>query len=186
MKTKTALFIVGGGLALTAIVLYIRRQIKLALEWDYKIKNISVKDVTKTSAKLEGIITFENKSNLQAKVLGYDLSFYYANNLLGNTKSTNQFIVFPDTTFDVPIKGDLLFTGLKASALPFVNAIVQRKPIEVQIDGVVDFELAGIRKTLPLKMVNYEYSPDLAGELGLGEKLDTAKQKLGNLLGITI
>jgi hypothetical protein len=186
VKTKTALFILGGGLALTAIVLYLRRQVKLALEWDYKIKNITVTDLTKTSAKLEGVITFENKSNLQAKVLGYDLSFFYAGNLLGNTKSTNQFIVFPDTSFDVPIKGDLLFTGLKASALPFVNAIVQRKPIEIQIDGEVEFEIAGIRKKLPLEMVDYIYSADLAGELGLGEKLDSAKLKLGNLLGITI
>ena len=184
MRTKTALILIGSGLALTAVYLYIRRQVKLALEWDYRIKRISITDVTNTAAKLEGVITFENKSNFQAKVLGYDLSFYYAGNLLGNTKSNTQFIVQPDKSFDVAIQGDLLFTGVKASILPFVNAVVSRKPIDVQIDGLVRFEIAGVEKTLPLNKVNYEYSADLAGELGVGDKLDEAKMKIGDFLGI--
>ena len=42
MKTKTALYILSAVVAVGAIALYFRRQVKLALEWDYKIKKISV------------------------------------------------------------------------------------------------------------------------------------------------
>jgi hypothetical protein len=186
VKTKTALFILGGGLAVTALYLYIRRQVKLALEWDYSIKRISVRNVTKEKADLEGVISFKNTSNFQAKILGYDLSFYYAGNLLGNTKSTNQFVVFPDTTFDVPIQGELLISGVKSSILPFVTAVYNNKPINVEIDGVVSFEIAGIKKTLPLNMVTYEYSADLSQELGLSQPLEKLKGKITNILGFPL
>lgn len=185
MKTKTALYILGGTLALAAIYLYIRRQVKLALEWDYSIKKISVRNITKEKADLEGIITFKNTSNFQAKVLGYDLSFFYAGNLLGNTKSNKVFIVYPDTSFDVPISGELLLSGVKASVLPFVTAVYNRKPIEVQIDGTITFEISGITKTLPLDMVDYEYSEDLSKELGISSSLEKLKSKVTNILGFT-
>lgn len=186
MKTKTALFILGGGLAATAIYLYIRRQVKLALEWDYSIKRISVKNVTKDKADLEGVITFKNTSNFQAKVLNYDLSFYYAGNLLGNTKGNNEFIVFPDTSFDVPIEGQLLISGVRSSVLPFVTAVYNRQPITLQINGEVTFEIAGVKKTLPLRMVSYEYSADLSQELGLSQPLENFKTKLTNILGFPL
>lgn len=186
MKTKTALFILGGGLAVTALYLYIRRQVKLALEWDYSIKRINVRNITKEKADLEGVISFKNTSNFQAKVLGYDLSFFYAGNLLGNTKSNNQFVVFPDTTFDVPIEGELLISGVKSSLLPFVTAIYNRQPISLQIDGTVSFEIAGVKKTLPLRMVSYEYSTDLSQELRLSQPLENLKTKLTNILGFPL
>jgi hypothetical protein len=186
MKTKTALFIIGGGMAVTALYLYIRRQVKLALEWDYSIKRISVRNVTNDKADLEGVISFKNTSNFQAKVLGYDLSFYYAGNLLGNTKSDNQFIVYPDTMFEVPIEGELLISGVKSSLLPLVTAVYNRQPITIQIDGIVSFEIAGVKKTLPLRMVSYEYSADLSQELGLSQPLENLKTKLTNLLGFPL
>lgn len=186
MKTKTALFILGGGLAVTALYLYIRRQVKLALEWDYSIKRINVRNITKEKADLEGVISFKNTSNFQAKVLGYDLTFFYAGNLLGNTKSNNQFVVFPDTTFDVPIEGELLISGVKSSLLPFVTAIYNRQPITIQIDGTVSFEIAGVKKTLTLRMVSYEYSADLSQELGLSQPLENFKTKLTNILGFPL
>jgi LEA14-like dessication related protein len=184
MKTKTALYILSAVVAVGAIALYFRRQVKLALEWDYRIKKISVTNFTKESAELEGIITFINKSNFNLKVLNYDLSFYYNENLLGNTKSSKEFVVLPDTSFDVPIQGNLIFTGVKASLLPFATAILRRKPIDISLDGVVSFEVGGIKKTLPLNMVEVEYSSDLAKELGFESALEKGKSKISELFGI--
>jgi LEA14-like dessication related protein len=184
MKTKTALYILSAVVAVGALALYFRRQVKLALEWDYRIKKISIKNFTKESAELEGVITFINKSNFNLKVFNYDLSFYYNQNLLGNTKSSKEFVVLPDTSFDVPIEGNLLFTGVKASLLPFATAVVRQKPIDVALDGVVSFEVGGIKKTLPLNMVEIEYSSDLAKELGFESPLEKGKTKISQLLGI--
>lgn len=186
MKTKTALYILSAVVALGAIFFYVRRQIKLALEWDYTIKRISVKNFTKESAQLEGVITFMNKSNLNLKVLSYDLSFLYKENLLGSAKSEKQFVVPPDTSFDVPIAGDLVFSGVKASLLPFATAIFRRTPIDLTIDGAVSFEVGGLKKTLPLNMVSVKYSSDLAEELGFGARLDKGKLKLSQILGFDI
>lgn len=186
MRTKTALYVLSAVVAVGAIVLYFRRQVKLALEWDYRIKKISVTNFTKDSAELEGVITFINKSNLNLKVLSYDLSFFYAQNLLGNTKSSKDFVVLPDTSFDVPIKGNLVFSGVTLSLLPFATAILRRKPINVTIDGIVSFEVAGVKKTLPINMVEIEYSSDLAKELGFESALEKGKSKITQVLGFPI
>jgi len=180
---KTLLY-VGGGLAVIALYRYFSKQVKLASNWDWRIKNLQLLDVQKDRARLKGTITFVNVSSFNATINNYDITFFYDGVEIGRAVESVPFVVYPDSSFDVKVEGDVYFKNLGKAAIPFVADVINKRPIEFQMKGVVSFTFAGITKSLTLSNQKVEYSENLAKEYGFEKAVDRYIAWVDNLVGI--
>ena len=180
---KTLLYI-GGGIAVIALYRYFSKQVKLASNWDWRIKNLQLVDVQKDKARLKGLITFVNVSNFNATINNYDITFMYGGVEIGRAVEIIPFVVFPDSSFDVKVEGDVFFKNLGQAAIPFVSDIINKRPIVFEMQGEVSFTFAGITKNLTLTNQKVEYSENLAKEYGFEKAVDRYVAWVDNLIGI--
>jgi hypothetical protein len=115
---RNTLLYIGGGIAVIALYRYFSKQIKLASNWDWRIKNLQLVNVQKDKARLKGTITFVNVSNFNATINNYDITFLYGGVEIGRAEELVPFVVFPDSSFDIKIEGDVFFKNLGKAAMP--------------------------------------------------------------------
>jgi hypothetical protein len=183
-KMRNTLLYIGGGIAVIALYRYFSKQIKLASNWDWRIKNLQLVNVQKDKARLKGTITFVNVSNFNATINNYDITFLYGGVEIGRAEELVPFVVFPDSSFDIKIEGDVFFKNLGKAAIPFVADIVNKRPIVFEMQGDVSFTFAGITKNLSLTNQKVEYSENLAKEYGFEKAVDRYVAWIDNLVGI--
>jgi hypothetical protein len=183
-KMRNTLLYIGGGIAVIALYRYFSKQIKLASNWDWRIKNLQLVNVQKDKARLKGTITFVNVSNFNATINNYDITFLYGGVEIGRAEELVPFVVFPDSSFDINIEGDVFFKNLGKAAIPFVADIVNKRPIVFEMQGDVSFTFAGITKNLSLTNQKVEYSENLAKEYGFEKAVDRYVAWIDNLVGI--
>jgi hypothetical protein len=183
-KMRNTLLYIGGGIAVIALYRYFSKQIKLASNWDWRIKNLQLVNVQKDKARLKGTITFVNVSNFNATINNYDITFLYGGVEIGRAEELVPFVVFPDSSFDIEIEGDVFFKNLGKAAIPFVADIVNKRPIVFEMQGDVSFTFAGITKNLSLTNQKVEYSENLAKEYGFEKAVDRYVAWIDNLVGI--
>lgn len=183
-EMRNTLLYIGGGIAVIALYRYFSKQVKLASNWDWRIKNLQLLDVQKDKARVKGIITFVNVSNFNATINNYDITFGYGGVEIGRATEIVPFVVLPDSSFDVKIEGDVFFKNLGKAALPFVADIVNKRPITFEMKGDVSFTFAGITKNLSLTNQKVEYSENLAKEYGFEKTLDKYILWVDNLIGV--
>lgn len=181
---RNTLLYIGGGIAVIALYRYFSKQVKLASNWDWRIKNLQLLDVQKDKARVKGIITFVNVSNFNATINNYDITFGYGGVEIGRATEIVPFVVFPDSSFDVKVEGDVFFKNLGKAALPFVADIVNKRPITFEMKGDVSFTFAGITKNLSLTNQKVEYSENLAKEYGFEKAVDKYISWVDNLIGV--
>ena len=183
-EMRNTLLYIGGGIAVIALYRYFSKQVKLASNWDWRIKNLQLLDVQKDKARLKGVITFVNVSNFNATINNYDITFGYGGVEIGRAVELVPFVVFPDSSFDVKVEGDVFFKNLGKAALPFVADIVNKRPIVFEMKGDVSFTFAGITKNLSLTNQKVEYSENLAKEYGFEKAVDKYISWVDNLIGV--
>ena len=181
---RNTLLYIGGGIAVIALYRYFSKQIKLASNWDWRIKNLQLVNVQKDKARLKGTITFENVSNFNATINNYDITFGYGGVEIGRAVELVPFVVFPDSSFDIKVEGDVFFKNLGQAAVPFVTDIINKRPIVFEMKGDVSFTFAGITKNLSLTNEQVEYSENLAQEYGFEKVVDRYIRWVDNLVGI--
>ena len=184
---KKLLLFGGIGLAGFGLFRYFKYQIDLALNYDYKIKKFKVEsyDSEKINASLE--IEVVNKSNFQILVNEYDLKISYKGKNFANAKKTTPFLVLPNNSFTLKTEGVINVKESSVAVLPFIQDVLAKKPINVEVTGSIKVKFIGIDYTLNFNNETFQYSSDLLRDLGLSKKVGSFKQKnpaLAKFLGI--
>lgn len=178
-----------GGIALAGFGFYryFKYQMDMALNYDYKIKNFKVISVGVTDVTAELEIEITNASSFKVEVKEYDLKLFFKGQNFANVKSKEPFVVYPNNSFTLKTTGVINLQQAKLSVLPFVQDVLAKKPINVEVTGVVKVKFLGLDYTLKFDQQSFEYSADLLRDYGLSSKVNTFKKnnpKLAQFLGI--
>lgn len=174
-----------GGLASIgyAFYYYFKKQVALVMNFDYKIKDAKILNLTKEGAKLDVAVEVTNKSSLGVQILGYDLTFKYKGVELGKTQSNQPFQVNPDSSFVVQALGDISFKNAGTVLLPFVTDVINRKPMDIEIDGFINVEFSGLSRKVEFNNQKITYSKDVLADVGLDDEFEKGKTKVTDILG---
>jgi len=178
-----------GGIAIAGFGLYryFKYQIDLALNYDYKLKDFKVigqqGDLLKVSATFE----ITNKSSFKVDVTGYELELFFKDVPFALTKSSEKITIQPNSSFQIIGYGEINIKTAKIVIVPFLKDVLERKPIDVSVSGVINVVFLGIPTTLKFDKQKFNYSLDLIEDYKLGnayEKLKDKYPKIFALLGI--
>jgi LEA14-like dessication related protein len=178
-----------GGIALAGFGFYryFKYQMDMALNYDYKIKNFKIIKVGTTDVTAELEIEITNNSAFQVEVKGYDLKLFFKGQNFANAVSNKSFLVYPNNSFTLKTTGVINLGQAKLAVLPFVQDVLSKKPINVEVVGSAKVKFLGVNYTFNFDKQSFEYSADLLKEYGLNEKVNTFKKnnpKIAQFLGI--
>lgn len=182
MLKKVLLF---GGLAGIgfSFFYYFKKQLALALDLNYKLKSFRLVELTPTQAKIKTQIEVRNKSNFNLKIDGYDLTFNFKNIPVARSASNVPIMVQADRNFILDADGTIDLKKVSQSILPFVNDVIKKRPIKLQLSGYINVNFLNINHKVNLDGKEVEYSSNLLAEIGLEDEYDKAINKLDEILG---
>jgi LEA14-like dessication related protein len=178
-----------GGIAIAGFGLYryFKYQIDLALNYDYKLKNFEVLGQEGDLLKVSATFQISNKSSFKVDVTGYEIQLFFKDIPFALTKSTDKITIQPNSSFEIVGYGEINIKTAKIVIVPFLKDVLERKPIDVAVSGVVNVVFLGIPTTLKFDKQKFNYSLDLIEDYKLGnayEKLKAKYPKVFALLGI--
>jgi LEA14-like dessication related protein len=168
-----------GGLALAGFGLYryFKYQVDMALNYDYKIKNFKILGTTSENINVALELEIANNSSFEILIKEYDLKIYFKGLNFATSKSNVPFAVLPNTSFTLKTNGVINIQESKIAVIPFVQDVLARKPINVEVTGFVKVKFLGINYTLKFDKQKFEYSADVLKDYGLSSKVNKFKQK---------
>lgn len=173
---KTLLF---GGLALAGFGMYryFKYQVNMAMNYDYKIKDFKIDKIDGNDVYISTSVDIKNKSSFKVKVREYDLQLAFKGVPFANTRSNVEMNILPDSLFTLKTSGVISLDKAKMAIAPFVNDVIKRNPINVEITGFVKVKFLGIPSTIKFDNQEINYSPDLIAEYKLDKGYDKLKEK---------
>jgi LEA14-like dessication related protein len=184
---KKVLLFGGIGLAGFGLYRYFKYQVDMALNYDYKIKNFKVLSYNQDNINVSVELEITNNSSFEILVNEYDLKLLYRGKNFADTKSKVPFAVLPNGSFQLKTEGVINVKESKIALLPFIKDVLAKKPINIEVTGLVKVKFVGINYTLNFNNEVFQYSADLLKDLGLSKKVGTFKEKnpvLAKFLGI--
>lgn len=175
------LFILGIAGITGSLYYYFKKQLELALSYEYNLKNFRIRNLTAESAEIETTINLKNKSAFEIEVLDYNLQIFYKNILISNSVSEKSFKILADNEFNVVTTTKIDFGDVKKVLLPFVLNVMQEKPINVEVSGFVKVKFIGLQHTIKFDKEKIEYSSNLLKEYGLDDNWQNLKNKFSFL-----
>jgi LEA14-like dessication related protein len=184
---KKVLLFSGIGLAGFGFYRYFKYQVDMALNYDYKIKNFEVLkyDNNKITVSIE--IEIKNNSSFEILIKEYDLQLFFNGKNFASTNVKTPFAVMPNSSFTLKTTGEINIKESKIAVLPFIQDVLARRPINVEVVGFIKVKFLGINYTLKFNKEKFEYSTDLLKDIGLSKKVSDFKTKnptLAKLFGI--
>lgn len=180
---SAGLLVVAGGITYA----YFRHQIKLATNYDYKIKNFRYEGIDGNDIKVSAIIVITNRSNFNLTINSFDLELYYEGKKFSDVVSTNQIEILPKSSFEIKGFGVINLEDVKEGLPTFIMNTLKRKPVNVAVNGTVKVNFMGINSSIIFDKQQFNYSSDILAEYGLADQYEKLKQKtpkLFSLLGI--
>lgn len=184
---KKVLLFSGIGLAGFGLYRYFKYQVDMALNYDYKIKNFKVVSYDSDKIVVSVEIEIKNNSSFEILIKEYDLNLFFKNTNFANTNVKTPFVVLPNSSFTLKTTGEINVKETKTSVLPFIQDVLARRPINVEVIGFIKVKFLGINYTLKFDKEKFEYSTDLLKDVGLSKKVSDFKAKnptLANIFGI--
>lgn len=175
---RKLLFIVGISGIVGSLYWYFKKQLELALQYEYSVKDFKIKELTTEGTEIEATIKLVNKSAFEIIVLNYDLEIAYKGNQVVRLISSKDFLIPADTSFDLVASGKIDFDESKKALLPFALSVLQQKPIKVELTGFVKVEFIGLEHTIKFDNETVEYSSNILKEYGLADDFEKLKQKI--------
>jgi LEA14-like dessication related protein len=173
---KKVLLFGGIGLAGFGLYRYFKYQVDMALNYDYKIKNFKVLGYDSENINVSLELEITNNSSFEILVKEYDLKLFYKGKNFANTKTKVPFAVLPNNSFNLKTEGVINIKDSKISIIPFIQDVLGRKPINVEVTGDVKVKFLGINYTLNFNNETFQYSADLLKDVGLSQKVNKFKQ----------
>jgi LEA14-like dessication related protein len=159
----------------------------MALDYDYKIKNFKIIKVGTNDVTAEIEVEITNNSAFEVKVYSYDLKMFFKGQNFANAVSKETFIVYPNNSFILKTVGVINLSQAKLSVFPFVQDVLAKKPINIEITGVIKVQFLAVDYTLKFDQQSFEYSADLLKDYNLSGKVSKFKKnnpKIAQFLGI--
>jgi LEA14-like dessication related protein len=184
---KKVLLFSGIGLAGFGLYRYFKYQVNLALNYDYKIKKFKVLKYDNKNIDISLEIEIENKSNFDIIINEYDLKIFFKGQNIGSTKTKTPFTVLPKSSFTLKVTGQININETKISVFPFIQDVLARRPINIEVLGFINVKFLGINHTLKFNKDKFQYSADLLTEVGLNKQVSAFKLKypqIAKILGI--
>jgi len=182
---KKLLFIIGLGGIGYGLYNYFTKQLALALDWDFKIKDFKVNSITSQGADLNLIISVLNKSAFAIEVKDYDIDVFYKGVKIGNAVTNTPFIIQGDSWFDVPTKAYIGFQGAKGILGDFGMAVIKKEPIKLDVKGGMNVIFGKIPKEVEFNVKDVVVTENITETIGLSKPLGDVTDWLGKL-GIKI
>jgi LEA14-like dessication related protein len=178
-----------GGIAIAGFGLYryFKYQIDLALNYDYKLKDFTIIGQEGDLLKVSATFQISNKSSFKVDVTGYEIQLFFKDIPFALTKSTDKITIQPNSSFEIVGYGEINIKTAKIVIVPFLKDVLERKPIDVAVSGVVNVVFLGIPTTLKFDKQKFNYTVDLIEDYKLSnayEKLKDKYPKVFALLGI--
>lgn len=173
---KKVLLFGGIGLAGFGLYRYFKYQVDMALNYDYKIKNFEILRYNNDNIDVSVELEITNNSSFEILVKEYDLKLSYKGKNFANTKSKTPFAVLPNGSFKLKTEGVINVQESKVAILPFIQDVIGRKPINVEVTGYVKVKFLGINYTLNFNNETFQYSADLIKDVGLSKQVNKFKQ----------
>ena len=184
---KKVLLFGGIGLAGFGLYRYFKYQVNLALNYDYKIKKFTILSYDNENINVSVELEIVNNSAFEILINEYDLKLFFKGKNIANTKSKVPFAVLPNNSFTLKTEGAINVQESKVAILPFVQDVLAKKPINLEVSGFIKVKFLGINYTLKFNQESFQYSADLLKEIGLSKQVDKFKQnnpKIAKILGI--
>lgn len=178
-------FIIGGlvGAGIGAY-LYFKKQVDLALKYDYKIKNFRYISTKGDDITVSATILITNNSRFRLTINSFDLTLFYNGKKFADVVSTKEAIIEPKQSFEVTGIGVLNVNDLKESLPQFLVNVASQKPIDIEVEGVMQVNMLGFNSTVEFNKEKFRYSQNLLADYGFKDKANKFKQKYGNILSI--
>tara|TARA_B100000989_G_C19459772_1_gene435696 strand:+ start:218 stop:778 length:561 start_codon:yes stop_codon:yes gene_type:complete len=160
---------------------YYNKQLDLALDWNYKIKNVKVINITKQGAKLNLLVQVTNKSNFTLNVKDYDLKVIYKGVEVGNSQSIRPITIPSDSFFEAEVITNILFDSAKGLLDDVAIDIITGKPLLVDIKGELNVNYGKIDRKVVVNVKDISVSKNVASDLGISKPIDSVKDFLGGL-----
>jgi LEA14-like dessication related protein len=175
-----------GGIAIAGFGLYryFKYQIDLALNYDYKLKDFKVLSQIGEVMKVSAVFEITNKSSFKVDVTDYDLQLFFKGIPFAKTMSTEKTTIQPNSSFEVVGYGEINLEKSKVLALPFIKEVLDRKPIDISVSGVVNIVFLGVPTSLQFDKQKFNYSIDLIEDYKLGNAYERLKQKYPKVFSI--
>ena len=93
----------------------------------------------------------------------------------------------PNNSFNLKTKGVINIKQSQVAILPFVQDVLAKKPINVEVTGFVKVKFLGINYSLNFNNESFQYSADLLKDVGLSKQVNKFKennQALAKFFGI--
>lgn len=174
---KKGLFIVGIGALVAGCYYYFKRQVDLALNYDYDISDVKILTLTDERADVKVDVKLSNKSSFEIEILDYNIDLFYKGVLVGNAQSGDPFKIYAESSVTITATGSVVFKDAFKALGPFVTNVLQRKPIDLDVSGHVKVKFLGIPHTISFDKEKFNYSADLLKELGLAGKYEKLQQR---------
>jgi LEA14-like dessication related protein len=184
---KKVLLIGGLGLAGFGFYRYFKYQVNQAVNYGYDIKNFKVLESNNDSVKVELEIEIQNKSAFEVLIKSYNLKLAFKGKQFATSISTNEFKVLPNSSFSLKTIGTINLQESKVAVLPFIMDVLKRKPINIEVSGVIKVKFLGINSTLNFDKQQFTYSADLLKDYNLAKPVESFWKKypkLKQLIGI--
>ena len=176
---KKLLFLLGLGGIGYGVYYYFTEQLKLALDWDFKITNFKLNSITSQVADIDLIISVLNKSSFAVEVKDYDIDVFYSGVAIAKAISDNTFTVQSDSWFDVPTSAYVSFDNAKGLLGDFGITLLSKKPLKITVKGKMNILIANIPKEIIFNAKDILVSQNSAEYFGLNKPIN----KINNLLG---
>lgn len=181
MKTRGLLILTGITIAGYGLYRYFKYQVDSALDYDYSLKDLHVGQVVGNNVTLDVTMSITNKSNFEVTLSQYDIDLYFKDIKFVNTKSNIPIVINPNSSFEFKASGVLDITKVKISIVPFLQDVLQRKPIDLQISGFLKITFLNIPTTIEFDKQTVNYSVDLLKEYKLDKGYEKLKAKYPKL-----
>jgi hypothetical protein len=178
-----------GGIAIAGFGLYryFKYQIDLALNYDYKLKDFKIINQVGDIITVSAVFQITNKSSFKVDIMDYDLKLFFKDIQFAQTILTEKATIQPNSSFEIIGYGDIDIKKTKTLILPLISDILNKKPIDVSVTGIIRIVFLGIPTSLKFDRQKFNYSVDILKEYNLSnsyERLKLKYPKVFSLLGV--
>ena len=162
---------------------YFKKQLNLALDLNYKLKELRVVELTSTHAEIKTQIEVVNKSSFNLQVDSYDISFAFKEIPIARTVSNEPITIRSNQKFTLDAEGVIDLRKVSNAILPFLADVAKKRPINLTLHGFVNVNFLNINYKVNLDGKQVTYSTNLLADIGLEKPYDKAVDKLDEFLG---
>lgn len=183
----TIIGVVLGGLGLYAGFQYLRSQYLLGYNfWDIAIKQLKINNLTANNADVTIKLGILNPTDVAVRISDVDMDVYYKGEFLVTAKRAESFSIPANDWGYFEMDFSLSYGEIAVQFTQFIEDFIKERPLLIELDGSFKVSGIGIPATIEFERNEFEYTANLAEDLGVANTLGSIKGWLNNNLGLTI